>query len=323
MAGYIDDKWYQVTKKHPRYATLLQAVLVNDEVKFIEVYNDSVVSFSCEHNNIDAKIHITNESITYRDQTITDPTVIAVIKSYGTKCDALKRFVDNLFLNPHWASIQQLGEFLKHNNFPLTEDGCFLGYKAVQRDWRDIHSGTNKNIIGAVISMPRDQVTFDPEVACSAGLHVGTYEYASGFGGSASRLLIVKVNPAHCVSVPYDYNHQKLRCSQYTVLGECDEPLPMDIVYDMDGTQVRVENWFADMRNEELERKRRPAPSTLGADDVPDWAEDEDDDYDYDDDDDGDSETYYCDNCGWEEDVDSVNIELTYCPECGNELLIK
>ena len=83
-----------------------------------------------------------------------------------------------MFLNPRWESIQQLGNFLRHNNFPLTEDGCFLGYKAINPDWTDIHSGEIDNSIGTTVTMPRAEVTFDPELACSAGLHVGTYEYA-------------------------------------------------------------------------------------------------------------------------------------------------
>ena len=33
-------------------------------------------------------------------------------------------------------------------------------------------------------------------------------------------LVVVKVNPEHVVSVPVDYNNQKLRVCEYTILSE-------------------------------------------------------------------------------------------------------
>lgn len=321
LYGYIGERWFQVTQKHPAYTELVEAIDADDPDKFIEIYDRETVDFNNKMHTIKEGIEITEDSVQYRGQTITDPIVVAVIKSYGTKCDALKLFVDNLFLNPSWSSVEQLGSFLKHGNFPLTADGCFLGYKAVRSDWRDFHSGTNMNVIGATISMDREDVTYDPNIACASGLHVGTYEYASGFGSSDSRIIIVKVNPAHCVSVPYDYNNQKLRCSQYTVLGECNDLLPMDTVYSADGHAFAAAHWFADVRNEELGRNRRPSVPTLSEKDLyrPPEEEEVDEDWDYDDDDyDDEDDDYDEDESDWYDYDDDDDDEV--CPNCG-ELL--
>jgi len=340
LAGFIGDRWFQATTKNPKYEALVNAIIRNDAEMFVGAYDSCAVNFSAERHEIKDGITIQEDFVEYRGQRITDPTIIKVVRSYSTQCDALKHFIDNLFLNPQWESVQQLGAFLKYNQFPLTEDGCFLGYKAVRDDWTDIHSGRNDNSVGRTVTMPREDVAFDPKMACSAGLHVGTYEYATGFGGSNSRMVIVKVNPAHCVSVPFDHDSQKLRCSQYTVLAECSGTLDTNIVYTMDGQQILAENWFADMRNEELGRRRRPSKpivSGLTPSDIPAWnpCEDSDGDYDYDEDDDDsccddcgcydctcDQTEWYCDCCGWSITFSEYDADNStgFCVSCGNEL---
>ena len=324
MAGFIDgDKWVQVTKSHPEYEALLKATVENDPDTFLEIYNRNCVNFSREKYEMEEELKVEAKTVTYRGRVIDDPVLVRVIQNFGTQCDALKKFLDNLFLNPSWKSVEQLAQFLEHNNFPLTEDGCFLGYKAIRPDWTDLHTGTIDNSIGTTPRMKRADVAFDPKVACSSGLHVGTHNYASNFGGRDSILIVVKVNPAHCVSVPFDHSSEKLRCSEYNVIGVCTGLLPLDRIYTMAGTEITPANYFAELVDKDGGRRRRPSkltPIELETDIV-----DEDDDFE-DWEDDEDPTEYICDNsdCQWTGDISdnewSVGGTLAFCPKCGNEL---
>lgn len=140
----------------------------------------------------------------------------------------LINFWHNLLLNPSEDSRQDLFAFLDKNHHPLTSDGCFLAYKKVQRKGNhlyDSHSGTIKNDVGLTVKMAREKVNPDRNQTCSTGLHVASYEYAQGFGGNV--LVLVKVNPKDVVTVPVDYNRQKMRCCEYEVTAEMEIPKEM------------------------------------------------------------------------------------------------
>lgn len=146
-------------------------------------------------------------------------TRIVEMATLGEDPSPLLKFWERLQKNPSMRSVDQLWRFLKNIGIPLTEDGCFLAYKAVKRDFTDCYTGTIDNSVGKVIEMPRNKISDDPAHACHYGLHVGAREYASSFGGGDSRLLIVKVDPEHVVSVPNDHNSQKMRVCRYEVIG--------------------------------------------------------------------------------------------------------
>lgn len=146
----------------------------------------------------------------------------------GLPFEPLLKFHERLAANPSRRAVQELYKFLENKNIPIGDDGCFYGYKSVRLDWKDIHSGTFSNHIGAVLSMARNQVDDDCTRTCSYGFHVGALEYVRDFGGSREqkRMIIVKVDPADVVSVPIDYNGQKMRVCKYTVVSEYTGPLP-------------------------------------------------------------------------------------------------
>lgn len=130
------------------------------------------------------------------------------------------RFYENLMRNPSHRAVNSLYDFLEYGNMPLTADGCFIAYKAVRGDFRDIHSGTYDNSVGAICKMPRNQVDENPDRTCSAGLHVCSYEYLPHFAHANGKIVAVKVNPADVVAIPADYNNTKMRVSQYEVISE-------------------------------------------------------------------------------------------------------
>src|SRR6185312_12388473 len=90
----------------------------------------------------------------------------------GLPIEPLCAFAENLMLNPSNRSVRQLFAFLEANKHPLTDDGCFVAYRAVRPDFRDKHSGTFDNSPGAVCELPRNAVDEDPDRTCSHGLHV-------------------------------------------------------------------------------------------------------------------------------------------------------
>lgn len=150
--------------------------------------------------------------------------VINMFHEKGHPFEPLIQFAINLHENPSVRSMEQLFTFLKANHFTITTDGCFIAYKAVRKDYLDIYTGTMDNSIGRVVVMDRNSVNDNPEQTCSAGLHAAAFNYAcNSYGGHASgkRIVYVKINPKDVVSIPVDYNNQKMRVCQYEVIGEC------------------------------------------------------------------------------------------------------
>jgi hypothetical protein len=101
---------------------------------------------------------------------------------------------------------------------PITDDGYFLAYKRVNRNYTDCHSGTFDNHVGKVVEMPREKVNANRNETCSAGLHVCSHSYLSHYSGD--RIVVVKINPKDVVSVPVDYNNAKMRVCRYEVVSE-------------------------------------------------------------------------------------------------------
>jgi hypothetical protein len=161
--------------------------------------------------------------------------IVRMIKDGDEQYGRWVRFMENLAENPSLLSRLHLFTWLARRDFALTPEGHLLGYKGVGSDGLSVSSGTASvdgtthrgripNPVGAVVEMPRLRVNPDRRNACSVGLHVGTFEYAAGFG---QRLLLVSVNPRDVVSVPRDCGFQKMRVCRYTVLSVHDVPGPV------------------------------------------------------------------------------------------------
>ncbi len=148
----------------------------------------------------------------------------------GLPYEPLVLFAKNLLTNPSFRATQHLYQFLEKNNHPITENGCFIAYKKVRHDFKDIHSGTFDNSPGQVLEMPRNQVNEDPNQTCSYGLHVANFSYASGFG--SGHMLEVEVHPADVVAIPVDYDQAKMRVCKYKVIGVVEQELstPLRVV---------------------------------------------------------------------------------------------
>jgi len=145
---------------------------------------------------------------------------IASMVREGYNCLPMLSFLGKLMKNPSSRAVNELYRFLEANNLPITPDGNFLAYKSVAEDYKDRYSGTNDHSIGAVVTMPRNEVMDDPNQTCSSGLHFCSMEYLQGFWGTGGHVMVLSIDPADVVSIPVDYNNSKGRCAKYTVVAE-------------------------------------------------------------------------------------------------------
>lgn len=142
----------------------------------------------------------------------------------------LMRFLENLMKNPSARSRELVYTFLENESLPLTPDGCFLGYKGAQANFWSIHTGHHTMISGKQnergeifygkgekVRVPWNEVVDDPNVSCARGLHVGSFNYANGWGGTGGSLVLVKVNPADVVSVTHNCK-EVMRVCAYDVV---------------------------------------------------------------------------------------------------------
>lgn len=159
----------------------------------------------------------------------------------GTLDDRYIKFLVRLLRNPSAKSVEMLYDFMQANDIDILPDGrikCFRGVTQLpDGSCVDYHSGKVPQYEGCFISMPRNFVEDNPEVACSYGLHCASAEYAKGYGV----LTEVAVDPADVVSVPYDHDLAKCRCCRFEILMapvKRTKGMPIEYVVDREGNII-------------------------------------------------------------------------------------
>lgn len=149
---------------------------------------------------------------------------ILQIYEQGLPVEPLARFLERLMKNPSRRVVRHLLEFLEYGHLPITEDGHFLAYKKIRRDYKDIYTGTIDNSIGTTVQVPRNMVDENPDNTCSHGLHLCSYGYLAfyGTGRQQTRVVICDVDPADVVAIPRDYENTKMRVCRYRVVRELE-----------------------------------------------------------------------------------------------------
>jgi hypothetical protein len=219
----VGNKWYQATPEHPNYLKILSNLegSARHMLKLLDVGSE-LEDFAT------GKISVENGVVFYKGEEVHNAVTKRMLEfmKQGLPYKPLAKFLNNLMKNPSFQSRKELYDFLQHKDLPITEDGHFLAYKAVAEDWMDKYSGTMSNAIGSVVKVARRDVDDDRDVGCSHGLHCGALDYVKDYSnGTTDRLLVVKVNPKDCVSVPKDCSFMKLRTCKYEVISELDEEL--------------------------------------------------------------------------------------------------
>ena len=175
------------------------------------------------------KVFVEHGHIKYLDKngvtsTLQGPLVDRLMNVIGRPgsekfADALLSFLDNIQANE--AIRDELYQWLMAGKAPITYDGCFLAFKKVRHDFKDIYTGLMDNSPGKVVRVNPKNVDPNRYNTCSYGLHFAALDYLQHYGSaSSSKIVIVKVNPRHVHAIPVDYSYQKGRASEYFVVGE-------------------------------------------------------------------------------------------------------
>ena len=219
IAAVVQGKSYTVDIDHPKYKSILDAVRDRDWDSLVDLVD--IASQVSQY--VSGGVGIADGAITYQGDIIHNTLTNRILSFMrdGLPFEPMVKFLNNLMQNPSKRAVDELYDFLEVGELPLTEDGCFLAFKNIRSDWKDIHSGTYDNSVGATCEMPRNRVCEDRDRTCSDGLHFCSIKYLPNFSdGENGKTVIVKINPKDVVSIPADYNNTKGRCCRYEVVSQ-------------------------------------------------------------------------------------------------------
>lgn len=235
ISFFVDGKPYQVDQSMSTYDD------VKDELKSATPDVERLIALTrpalAIQNAVDAAevkygpdylpkgtVSVTLNSVSYNGEEIHGVLVDRILQLLKEGFDIMPmiRFLENLYMNPADFARDELYLWLETSNLPITEDGYFLAYKNVNRDFTSIHDGRTRNDVGTIVSMPRNKVDDDRNRTCSAGLHFCSASYLPNFSSAGGPTVLLKINPADVVSIPSDYGNAKGRAWQYEVLQVVD-----------------------------------------------------------------------------------------------------
>lgn len=244
-----------VSKSEKYYEKLLTAIKekATDEELNLIVNGDKLKLL--EAISVTPNIELKGGQVFYQGEAVSNYCVGKMFSMIEEGFDVvpMANFLTRLMNNPSRRVFENLYSFLEKGNIAITEDGYFLAYRAVDRKYLDIHSGTvlnkpyvlmndaDKDAITkpcgkhnearitiednlTVISMSRRNVDDDPDRTCSHGFHVASFDYLQYFKQNDGHILVCKIDPADVVAIPSDYNDTKMRVCRYAVLSELSDP---------------------------------------------------------------------------------------------------
>ena len=188
---------------------------------------------------VEGRVAVRGGTVYFDDDPVDNAITEAILRFHeaGDDFAPLVKFMENVYANPQEESREQFYRFVDKHGLTINSDGEVVLYKAVVKDtdgkYKSNHAGEAyvngeyvkgriPNAVGDVITMGRSDVAFDPNTACHAGLHAGTYDYARWFLNNGT-VMHVLVNPRDVVSVPHDASSQKVRVCRYKVIGFANE----------------------------------------------------------------------------------------------------
>ena len=229
---FVGQSTRTVEPDHPSYGQIKKhlATLSEEELKGLLDVKQAVKSF-VDSSSLGGRAEVRDGVVYFNGEALHNALATRTLSlmSQGLPFDHMLRFCENVDLNPSYQSALEGVEFLDNKGLPITEDGCFLAFKAVRNNYLDKYSGTIDNSPGQEVYMDRNKVNDNRDQECSKGLHCGALDYVHWYGNSDDKIVVVKVNPRDIVSVPKDHEAQKLRTCKYEVLhdftGELKNPL--------------------------------------------------------------------------------------------------
>lgn len=231
------DKLYVADSEHPNFDLIVSKAEANAPEGIEELF-DLSAAVSRRFESVGDRVSIRN-GVVYLDGDPYDGDIADTILTFyeaDEEFEPLVLFMEKLLMNPNEHSRAHAYRWLANKSFALDSVGNVLAYKSVVKqpdgsylshssgnaivDDEEHRSGPVPQRLGSVVALPRSEVTFDPSIGCSYGLHAGTWEYASNFMWTSSTVLLVRIHPRDIVSVPTDARDQKMRVSKYRILNE-------------------------------------------------------------------------------------------------------
>ena len=227
----VDGSLHAITFVDPYFKKNMNLYqnLVHREVYMMTMEEFSVINTN-QTNSVKTSVKMMKGNLEIKDNSScyykgykVSPTLLKMIEAASNKKSKntdkrIIKFVDLLIKNPDPAVIEQLYDFMLHNDIEICPNGYVLAYKSVTRDFKDHHTKTFDNSVGKSPQMNRADVDPDPNKTCSRGLHVASLSYINEQYVNG---VIIKciVHPANFVSIPTDYKFAKARVCKYKVSG--------------------------------------------------------------------------------------------------------
>ena len=275
---YINGESVTAATDHPNYNLIVDSLKTGrfDRLDSLVNIAKAVTSYVAKSSD---RIKIKDGVISVDGYELHNTLTVRILKmmNEGYQFSHMLRFLENLMQNPSRRAVNELYTFLENYGLPITEDGCFLAYKAVKNDYFDIWTGrTHQNFVGSTQSMPRNMVDEDWGRDCSQGLHCGALDYVVSYGhfvkgqivpNAGNRLVIVKVNPKDVVSVPNYEKFTKMRVCSYVVVDEIKDVVKeLDkVLYKAEGTES-VKPVVPDRKVDEPKAEKKTSTTKAEAD---------------------------------------------------------
>lgn len=193
-------------------------------IKLKEVDNQNLIS------------HVFNEAVRLKKQK-TSLSKYSIVLENGipvTLSHTTKKFEN--FNGEILGTVAELSELYKN--------------RSISGTYTDAHSKTMKIQLGSAVKIPRSECDSNPHQTCSRGLHVGTPSFLSN-GGFGSINVIVLVNPAHVVSVPYTDAHKMRVCEYFP----CYEIENLEIIKELNDSSITTyEDDYCDYEIDQVEK---------------------------------------------------------------------
>lgn len=236
----LNGEIFTITSSEKSYEPLVEEL--KKSVHDVEVIEDLLDKRKVVEKYSNGSVTIEGSTVFYKGEVVNDSLTDKMISMMDEGFDITPwvKFFENLMENPSYRSRNCLFNFLEKFQAPFTEDGCFVAFKRVRQDFKDLYTGKMDNSVGAVVKMDRRNVNEDPSATCSAGLHVAASSYLDSYANAdRARTIMLKVNPRDVVAVPHDYNFAKMRVCEYEVIAD----ITVDQMKDLETRTIVTDDW--------------------------------------------------------------------------------
>lgn len=255
---------------HGNFDELVRLAQAGDE-SVVELFDVATALQKAFDDVVEGRVAIRGGVVYFDDDAMDNAITEAILRLHeeGENLAPAAKFMENVMANPQVESREQFFRYLQTYDLPIDDDGNVILYKGVYKNadgaFYSTHAGHAfvngveykgvkvPNRLGDVVTMPRSEVDFDPNSACSSGLHSGTHGYASTYGDT---LMYIKVNPRDVVSVPHDVSSQKVRVCRYEVVDFADRNAAYSKARWVDKTVVPAASGKRDTRENHKHQKR-------------------------------------------------------------------